>query len=244
MRSTFAALVVSSLAAASAHAADESRFTLSVNGVFAPSSVTYDSVRTFDAFAEQGRIEAAYDAGSGPGFEAGLVWNFTRSLGVGIAGGVVSRDVSADYQARVPHPLFLSRDRTAEGTVDGLDYQEAQGHLDLVYTGRSGSFDFSLFAGPSYFSFSSDLLGEPAYDQSYPYETITVTNVPAVSSDDTGFGFNVGAGLGYRFNQRIGFGVQGRFSRATIELVPVAGQDTVEIDAGGFQIAGGLRIYF
>jgi opacity protein-like surface antigen len=240
MRTALAAFVVAGLAAP-AQAAD---FTLSLNGVFAPSSITYDSTRTFEAFAEQGSITTAYDAGAGLGFEAGLVWNFTRTLGVGLAGGLVTRDTDANYTARVPHPLFLSRDRTAEGTETGLDYKEGQVHLDLVYTGRSGSFDFTLFAGPSFINVSADLLGLPEYDQSYPFETITVTNVPALSFDDNGFGFNAGAGVAYRFNPRIGFGVQGRFSRATIELVPVTGQDTVEIDAGGFQVAGGLRIYF
>lgn len=244
MRSILAVLAVSSLAAPAAGAADEPRFTVLVNGVFAPSSVTYDSVRTFDAFAEVGSIETAYDAGSGPGFEAGIVWNFARNFGVGLAGSVVSRDTSADYTAHVPHPLYLSRNRTAEGNLPGLDYQEQQGHLDFVYTGRSGSFDFSVFAGPSYFNVSSDLLGQPDYDQDYPYETITVTDVPALSFDDTGFGFNAGAGFGYRFSRNVGVGVTGRFSRATIELVPETGQDTVEIDAGGFQVAGGLRIYF
>jgi hypothetical protein len=243
MRSIYAVALVSGLAASAAHAADEPRLTLSLNGVFAPSSITYDSVRTFDAFAEQGSLNASYDAGSGPGFEAGLVFNFTRSLGVGLAGGIVSRDTAADYTASVPHPLFLNRNRTAEGTVDNLDYKESQVHLDLVYTGRSGSFDFSAFAGPTFMSVTGDLLGQPQYDQSYPFETITVTSIPPLSFDDNGFGFNAGAALGYRFSDRIGVGVQGRFSRATIELVP-EGQDPVEIDAGGFHIAGGLRIYF
>jgi hypothetical protein len=243
MRSTLAALALASLAA-TAHAADEPRFTVLVNGLFAPSSVTFESTRTFDAFAEEGRIDTAYDAGAGPGFEAGIVWNFTRNLGVGLAGGVVSRDTDATYTAQVPHPLFLDRPRTAEGTEPGLEYKELQGHLDLVYTGRSGSFDFSVFAGPSFFSVTSDLLGQPDYDQSYPFETITVTDVPALSYDDTGFGFNAGAGLGYRFSDTFGVGVMGRFTRATIELVPQTGADTVEIDAGGFQVVGGIRIYF
>jgi hypothetical protein len=245
MKATRAVLLVPGLLAASiASAADEPRFTLSLNGVYGLPLSTYESVRTFQELAEEGRIEASYEAGSGPGFEAGLVWNFRRNLGVGLSGGVVSRDTDADYVAQVPHPLYLSRDRTAEGSVDGLDYQEVQLHLDLVYTGRSGSLDFTVFAGPSYFNVSSDLLGRPDYDQSYPYDTITVTNVPAISADDTGFGFNVGAGLAYRFSRSVGFGVQGRFSQATIELLPEAGQDTVEIDAGGFHIAGGLQIYF
>ena len=38
-------------------------------------------------------------------------------------------------------------------------------------------------------------------------------------------------------------GVQARFSRAKAKLIPVTGQ-TVEIDAGGLQLGGGLRLYF
>src|SRR5262245_55218231 len=97
MRSTLAVLAFSSLAAAGAHAADEPRFTVSLNGVFAVSSSTYDSTRTFNAFAEEGRIDATYDAGTGPGFEAGFAWNFKRSLAVGLAGGMVARDTTADW---------------------------------------------------------------------------------------------------------------------------------------------------
>ena len=244
MKSTLAVLLTSLLTASTASAADEPRFTISLNGVFGLSSVGFESTRTFDAFAEEGSIEVDYDAESGPGFDAGIVWNFKRNLGVGLSGGLLSRDTTATYEAQVPHPLFLDRDRTVEGTVSDLDYKEAQVHLDLVYTGRSGSLDFTVFAGPTYFSVETDRLGVPVYDQAYPFDTITVTSVPALAADDTGFGFNVGAGLAYRFSRSVGFGVQGRFSRGTIELGPEEGQGAVEIDAGGFQIAGGLRIYF
>jgi opacity protein-like surface antigen len=240
MRHTFAVLLVSGLAASAAGADD---FTVSLYGVVAPSTITYDSLRNFEAFAEQGSLAATYEAGTGYGFEAGITWNFTKNFGVGVAGGLVTRDVASEYDARVPHPLFLRRDREAEGAPDNLDYQEGQVHLDLVYTGRSGSWDFSAFAGPSYFSVTADLLGQPQFEQSFPFDAITISSVPATSYDDSGFGFNVGAGVAYRFNDRIGFGVQGRFARATVELLPPE-QDPVEIEAGGFHIAGGLRIYF
>ena len=243
MRSTLAVLLVSGLAASAARAADAPRVTVSLFGVYAPSTITYDSTLNFDAFAEHASLTSSYEAGGGPGFEAGIVWNFTRNIGVGVAGGLVTRNVDASYDARIPHPLFLRRDRAAEGAPDDLDYKEGQVHLDLVYTGRSGSFDFSVFGGGSFLSVTADLLGQPQFEQTYPFNNITISNVPKISYDDSGFGFNVGAGAAYRFSDRIGFGLQGRFTRATIELEP-PGQDTVEIDAGGFQVAGGLRIYF
>lgn len=243
MRTARVVLVTSSLLAA-AGAAGASDFTLAVQGAFAPQSTDFSGSRRFTEFAEEGRIDSDYDVGSGPGFEAGLTWNFKPRLGVALSGGLVTRDTNAAFRASLPHPLYLDRDRQAEGTVQNLEHRELTGHLDLVYTGRSGSLDFSVFAGPSYFQVKSDLLGQPQYAQTYPYDTVSSVSPPAPSADDTGFGFNVGAGVAYRFSQSVGFGVQGRFSRATIELVPASGADTVEFDAGGLQVAAGIRIYF
>ena len=243
MRTARYALVVSSVLALSGGAAHAGDLTLAIQGAFAPQSYDFSGSRTFTEFAEEGRIDSDYDSGKGPGFEAGVTWNFKPSLGVALSGGLISRDASATFQASLPHPLFLNQDRQAEGTVEDLDLTETTGHLDLVYTGRSGSLDFSVFAGPSFFSVKVDLLGQPQYSHSYPYDTVTDVNPARTSTDATGFGFNAGAGVAYRFSQSVGFGIQGRFSRAAIELEPEAGQ-TVELDAGGLQVAAGLRIYF
>lgn len=230
------------LAAPAAHAAD-GRFTVSAYGVFAPPSVDYTTARTFDAFAEEGSIDTDYEAGKGPGGELGLTFRFARRFGVSLAGSTVSRDTTASYSVSVPHPLFLNRPRTAEGTLD-VDYSEKAGHLDLVYLGGSGSLDFALFAGPSFVSVSADLLGEPIYSQAYPFDEITVTNVQPLSAEKSGVGFNVGASLTYRFSKSVGFGVQGRFTRASLELVRDAGDDPVSLDAGGLQVGAGFRFSF
>jgi hypothetical protein len=242
MTRRFAVLAALLLSASAARAADAPRFTLSAYGVFAPPSVDYDATRTFDAFAEEGSITTAYEAGKGPGGELGLTWRFSKSLGVSVAGTIVSRDTTASYSTRVPHPLFLNRDRTAEGTVD-VNYEETAAHLDLVYSGGSGSLDFAVFAGPSFVSLSADLLGDPVYSQSYPFDSITVTSVPASETTASGIGFNAGASLAYRFSKSFAFGVQGRFTRASLTLSP-DGADDVDLDAGGLQVGAGFRLSF
>lgn len=231
------------LAASAAHAQDAPRFTLSAYGVFAPPSVDYTTSRTFDAFAEEGSITTDYEAGNGPGGELGLSYRFSRSFGVAVAGTLVSRDTTASYTTRVPHPLFLNRDRTAEGTVD-VEYQETAAHLDVVYSGASGSLDFAVFAGPSLVNLSADLLGDPVYSQEYPFDSVTVTNVPARKVEDSGIGFNAGASLAYRFSKSVAFGVQGRFTRASMQLSPGADDADVDIDAGGLQVGAGFRLSF
>ena len=162
-------------------------------------------------------------AAAGPGGEIGFTWSFAKNFGVGLAGTLVSRDATATYTAHVPHPLYLNRDRTAEGTVD-VEYQETAGHLDFVYIGRSGSLDFSLFAGPSFVSLSADLLIDPTYyDQAVPVRRRSRSRTCRRSRSTTsGIGFNAGASTRLPLLGAFGFGVQGRFTKATMELLPGA----------------------
>ena len=231
------------LVASAAHAADQPRFTVSAYGVFAATSTDYEATRTFDAFAEEGSITTDYEGGTGPGGEIGFTWRFAKNFGVSLAGTFVTRDATATYTANVPHPLYLSRNRTAEGTLD-VEYQETAGHLDFAYIGSSGSLDFSVFAGPSFVNLSADLLIDPLYSQEFPFDTITVTNVPAVQLEDSGIGFNAGASIAYRFSESFGFGVQGRFTKASMELLPGAAAADVAVDAGGLQLGAGFRFSF
>ena len=56
-------------------------------------------------------------------------------------------------------------------------------------------------------------------------------------------GFNAGADVGIRLSSHAGVGALVRFSRARIPFVVPDGT-TVTSDAGGIQVAGGLRLYF
>jgi opacity protein-like surface antigen len=241
---TARALFAAGFAAALAVPAAASDFTLSLQGAYAVDSHQFSGSRTFTLFQEEGRIDGDFDSGTGPGFEAGLTWNFKPHLGVGVSGGLVARDGSATFHAVLPHPLFLDRDRVFDGTLDSVDRKEVSVHLDLVYTGSSGAFEYSAFAGPSFYSVSVDLLGEPQFAQTYPFDIVSDVRPPRFTVDDTGFGFNVGAGIAYRFSHMVGFGFQGRYSQASLELIPAVGQGGVSVDAGGFQVSGGLRLYF
>jgi opacity protein-like surface antigen len=236
------AFVMVSLVAAGAYADEEGRLKLSLTGAFGVSSLDFSGTRTFTEFAEEGQIRADYSADKGPGFEGGLAYRFGSRLSVALTGSYLKRDSSAAVQASLPHPLYLNRDREVEADVDGLDYTETAGHLDLVLSGHSGSLDFSVFAGPSLFKVKADLAGAPAYTQSYPFDTVTVTSVPTTSANDTAFGFNVGAGVDYRFSPKFAFGVQGRFSRGSAKLPAEGGE--IDVDAGGFQVGAGVRISF
>ena len=236
------AFVIVSLFGAAASADEEGRLKLSLTGAFGVSSLDFSGTRTFTEFAEEGQVRADYSADKGPGFEGGLAYRFGSRLSVALTGSYLKRDSGASVQANLPHPLYLDRDRQVERDVSGLSYNETAGHLDLVLSGHSGSLDFSVFAGPSVFKVKTDLAGAPTYTQSYPFDEVNVTGVPTVSANDTAFGFNVGAGIDYRFKPKFAFGIQGRFSRGSAKLPAEGGE--IDVDAGGFQVGAGVRISF
>jgi opacity protein-like surface antigen len=244
MRATslLAALALGAFASAPLLAADD-HFRLFLNGSFTPGSLDFSQVRTFTQFAEEGRIESRYSADKGWGGELGVQWTFGAHLGVAASVSFLSRDDGASFSAAFPHPLYLDHDRTASGTSGGHSYHETAGHLDLAYTHRSGSWQVSLFAGPTLVDVKADLVTDVPYTQSYPYDQVTVTGVNVGESSDTAFGVNLGGGLDYRLSPRFGLGAQVRYTHATAKVAP-AGGPTVEIDAGGFQVAAGVRVFF
>ena len=224
--------------------AAEPRVTLSVSGAFGPGTISYHTSSRFREFAEEGRLEADYENKAASGIEAGLAVRLSHRLKVAAAFAGLGRDGSAAYRAELPHPLFLARNRLVESTAEGLSYDEQAGHLDLVVYGRKGKFDLSAFAGPSWFKVKSSFLTTPPqYSHTYPYDTVNLTNVPRVAGDASALGFNVGAGVDYRFTRNLALGTQARFARAQVDLERTDAEP-VTIDAGGFQVTAGVRLSF
>jgi opacity protein-like surface antigen len=214
-----------------------------LNGSFAPTSLDFAETRTFTEFAEEGKIDLRYQSDPGPGGELGLQYFFARHFGLGTSFYLSKRDGKASYDASLPHPLYLARPRKATGDVPGLSYKENAALVDLIVRTGSSPLELMLAGGVSFFKVEADLVERIAYTQQYPYDSVTVTGVPTSKFSDSPIGWNVSGSVDYRIGRRFGLGVQARFSRAKAKLIPVTGQ-TVEIDAGGLQLGGGLRLYF
>jgi len=206
-------------------------------------SIDYSESRTFQEFVETGSLTTSYTNKSGPGFLGGLEYALTQHVGLRAAFSYMTRDGSASWTGSFPHPLYFNQPRSASGDVTSLSYSETSVHLDAVFTTRAGPLDLSLFGGGSLIKVSADLLGTPQKTETYPFDQVTITAVPTVSASDSPIGLNVGGGVDYRINQRFAVGAQGLFSRAKAKL-PSPGGGTVEVDAGGFHVTGGLRIRF
>jgi hypothetical protein len=223
----------------------DKKFRLVLNGAFGTRTLDFSESRKFTEFLEQTTLEAQYQEKPGLGFDVGVQYNVVRHFGVLAGFSAVSGDGSGSYSAALPHPLYFNQPRRVSGSIDGLKYKETAGHLDLVATGASGHFEFAVFAGATFFNVQVDLAEAIHYTQSYPYDSVTITGVPAKNFTDSPIGFNVGGRLDYGLGRarRFGLGAQVRFSRATVKLAPTE-SNSLTFDAGGVQASAGIRVAF
>jgi len=239
-----AALTLAAPPPADAQTADPpGRVHIWLHGGFVPGASEFTGTQTFTEFAEQGRIDTQYHQDAGPVFEIGVGFRLRRRLGLAAAGSFGRRDGTGSFTATLPHPLYFGAFRPASGDFRGTSQREKALHLDLALLGGSSRLQWSAFAGPSLIAVRAELVQRVDYTQAYPFDTVTVTGTPLAATSHHAFGFNVGAGLDWQAARHVAIGTQVRFSHATISLEPTA-EDRVEIDAGGLQLTGGLRLDF
>jgi opacity protein-like surface antigen len=232
---------LASCAAAQAQSETPSRVRLFASGAFA-FGTEYSEARSYTLYAEESTLDADYTADGAPGFEFGIQFNLRNGLGAAVALGKTDRDGSVDVRSGLPHPFFFDQKREVSLSGEGFPYNETALHIDLVYTKRRGSLELAAFAGASRIQVETRVVESLSFSEEYPFDTATLTGLPGKTVEDSPFGFNVGGGVDYVFG-RFGLGAQLRYSRATAKLVPAEGE-TLEVDAGGLQIAAGLRLYF
>jgi hypothetical protein len=222
----------------------QTRTSLSLNGFYVPGASSFAESRTFTEFAEAGSIHATYRAQAGPGLEARLRYMVSRRLGFAAALGYLDRGESSAYSAAIPHPLYFERPRPASGTTAGQSYRETVSDLDLVFVPTSNRHrEIHIFAGVSLFKVRADLIDHIQYTQAYPYDTVSAVSAPMAAVQDNPVGFNLGAGLDQKLGGHFGLGVYGRYSRARAILRPSPG-NALGLEAGGFQVGGGVRLFF
>jgi hypothetical protein len=82
------------------------------------------------------------------------------------------------------------------------------------------------------------------YRDVYPYDAPVFTTASSARASADKAGFNAGADVGVRVSRTIGVGWLVRYSRAAMEFTVPNSSAAVKADAGGLQLAGGLRLYF
>jgi hypothetical protein len=228
-------------------------------GVAQPSSRTFTQVATMSdgdwpavttppLVSHSAGIE--YEIKKNPTIDVGGGILFGPGLGIGVA---VTR-YADKHAARVGTTLVAQgvTTLTAQATSDPLERIEVGVHVQVLYAvPMSGRFQFTMFGGPSRFSIKQDVMADLDSVVS-PARTLTLTisGLESERANASGWGAHVGTDATYFLSDSVGIGALVRYSRAKVSLpnpmLSKVRQRTVtgDVDAGGIQVSGGLRLRF
>jgi hypothetical protein len=220
------------------------RVAVSVNGGVQSSSRTFSDRFTRPLYLEEATFDTDYALESELYFDVGGVVRLWGNLGAGIAVSRYTDDTPATVDGRLPHPFQFNQPRSIEGQTPEIRRRETSTHVQLAWmAAATNRVRFIVSGGPSWIQAEQGVVTEVRYTEAYPFDEATFTSVDRVLEEDTGTGFNVGVDVIWIFSKNIGVGGLLRFTRATASIAPAEGR-SIELELGGLQAGGGIRILF
>jgi len=254
MRKHFVTLVVCSLIAGSAGQASAQigsawtdRGYVTLNWAAQSGSTDLDGTTTFPLYEEQARLDTTGSAGAGPMFEFSAGARVWRNATVGIAFHRLVSKTDVELTGSIPHPLIFDRPRTLTQSLPGFERHEHAVHLQFGYmVPVNEKIDVHIYAGPSFFNISQDVLTSVAIGESgFPFGSV-VTQPVVERHKDSPVGGHIGADVTYRLYNfkmlKLGAGGFLRYTGASTSFEML--ETDIDSDVGGFQAGIGLRVRF
>ena len=198
----------------------------------------------FDRNVEPATAMVGHDAGIGPAINGGFgVLLSRKGLGAAVSVTRFSRNGTVQVDASIPHPFFFDRPREISGEADDISRSETDIHGQLTYTLQTRNrLRVMLGGGVSVFNVEQELVTTVRYTESFPFDEAQFSGVDTDRSSATAIGFNAGVDIRWLLSRNLGVGGLIRYSRGTVDLDV---QDrTVDVEAGGLQALGGIRVHF
>ena len=207
----------------------------------------FTETQTFDQYFEQASFTLTrtmerpvfYDGSISVG-----VWKRLHVIG---AFSFLTNTGPGELTASVPHPLMFSTPRSVTGEVSQVQRREMGYHIDLGWrVAPTPNLEFTVFGGPSIFVADQVLvtgLRLGLANEVYPFDTLAFPAVDTESQTQTVTGYNAGVDMTWRFTRRFGLGVLLRYAVGKKDFTPPGGQP-IEVEVGGLQAGGGLRVVF
>lgn len=213
---------------------DKAFLNLSAGLQIGTSDVT--STQAFELYGEEGSILSAQDVKGGFFFDGQFTFRVRGNLGVGVGATFVQGKADAEITGSIPDPIEFDAHREASASATDLTHRETW-IAGLVTWGMplTSKIDVFFSGGPAFVQVEQEIPTGVTVTEPGP----TISDVTVTSFSESGIGFVVGADLRYMITNRVGLGVLGKFSAASVDL-----SDGTKVDAGGFQLGGGLRIKF
>jgi hypothetical protein len=224
-------------------------------GVPIPETGTFTQSASVPLLGETASHHSQYEAPSGLFLDGGGGFLFSPWLGGAVSFSRSGGSKPADFSLTRPHPLLFNALVTRDSTSQSLDQVQRSFHLSAVITPNwdvARNYDLKLFVGPSRIYVDQELITAIDISESLQGAAYDFTIDRPVISDGKvcacAWGFHVAADASRYLSPRFGLGAMVRYSRATVQLQNAArlalgaGDGTVDYVAGGFTIAGGIRL--
>ena len=153
------------------------------------------------------------------------------------------RGLTGQRDVVVPHPFFLDRHRQVTGEPEGLRREETAMHIQAQYQlPPFGRLQVVLAGGPSIIDVKQTIVVDVKFRKNSPTTRPRSRGVDTKRGTGTATGFNAGVDLHWMFNPKLGVGALVRVTKATVDLD--VDNRIVQVDAGGVQVAAGIRLAF
>jgi hypothetical protein len=218
---------------------------LSINGIYEGGASAFTQSQSWPSFAETANVSIEFPAKNAPGIDVGGGYRVWRNLAIGVSITAVTRSTTTTVTGSMPSPLYLNRPIALSGGFDASN-SETGIHVHAVWAiPVSPKMTLMISGGPSIFNVKQTVVQSQGIGltSAYPFSSGAVTSANTTEATKTALGFGAGADLAYFFSKNVGVGGMVRYARAAVSF-PVTGQPSVDIDAGGFQAGGGLRVRF
>jgi hypothetical protein len=194
-------------------------------------------------YGENTEYSLASTMGTSSNIHAGFGCNFGKSMGVGLGAILLSGDIDATVNASVPSPWRFDSPRSASGAY-AATLKSTIFYLNFIYTLPLGKLGLDLFAGPAYFSSSTEVISSIAIQDVFPNDTVSIS-LATEKVKKTGFGFNAGLDLDYFFSSNLGVFLEGRYLSGSTTFAPASQQvPGIKLNAGGLNVGAGLVFRF
>lgn len=223
-------------------------------GLVQPAAGSFANVAFVTDGVNRDEGRADYTVERGPGLDIGGGVIIGRGLLLGLAVSHYTDSQPADFTLTLQHPQFHPT-LIATTTTAPLKRTENAVHLQFGYAVPSmGRLHVMAFGGPSHFSLRQPLIVDLTADEVFSPVTRTwsavVSNPLTENQRGSAWGYHAGADVSVGLTKAIGVGTLIRYSRATVAVDdPLQSQlrdrdITQDLDVGGLQISGGVRVRF
>ena len=222
---------------------------LNISYLYEASSQNFQETLSQSIYGETASYTASHAIGGGGGFDVGGGYRVWENLAVGVAVASRSKRDGLLIDGQIPHPLFYGRSRSSTLARSDLDRTELGIHLQAVWMlPVSDVLRVSFFGGPSFFYVGQDHVSavdavDAATETSPPnYDEVTIPGSSISPLDGSGVGINAGADVTYKFTERFGGRLFGRWAGGNVDLATSGGAQSVKV--GGFQTGVGVQVGF